>query len=267
MKRELSRVLGLPPKEFPFVVHGNKATENTDDDDDDGEEPAGSLKDESSSHVGRAVTIPGTVQNYVVSVDTTSVGKLLTNAFFVLKALNEGGKADRRKILMVLTRGCGISTQNAIGALKHFRCQPEPTSLLDVLQSAQGADQLMEVHRQVSGSSGVGESVPSSPYFRQDQDTDPDDKHRDDATPGYLLVTGEDTVRGLHLDGLDTVIVVGRANGPDEYMHIAGRTGRAGKEGMVINVLSDRHAAAVTGWEKMLGVDFHVIEMEDIRRL
>jgi hypothetical protein len=273
MKRELSRVLGLPPKEFPYVVRGGNGSgdeDKEDNDDDDSTPPSG--------HIGRAVTIPDTVKNYVVAVDTTSVGKLLTNAFFVLKALNEGDGSEGRKMLMVLTRGCGISTQNAIGALKHFRCKPEPVSLLDVLQSAQGGDQLIEVHRQVSGSVGVGESIPSSPYFQQQKDDAENDDDEEEASnnnynddeddrKGYLLVTGEDTVRGLHLDGLDTVIVVGRAHGPDEYTHIAGRTGRAGRQGKVINVLSQPHAAAVTAWEKMLGVTFDVVDMDDIRLL
>mmetsp|Transcript_12994 Transcript_12994/g.24377 ORF Transcript_12994/g.24377 Transcript_12994/m.24377 type:complete len:712 (+) Transcript_12994:174-2309(+) len=272
LKREMSRVLGLPPKEWPRVVRGNESVTTN-----ERTESQSHNEEASSGHVGRAVTIPETVKNYVVAVDTSSVGKLLTNAFFVLKALNEGDQKDRRKILMVLTRGCGISTQNAIGALKHFRCQPEPMSLLDVLQSADGADQLIEVHRQVSGSTGVGASTASS-YFQQknddsvneDEPTDLDDVRDDDGddqTSGYLLVTGEDTVRGLHLDGLDTVVVVGRAHGPDEYTHIAGRTGRAGRPGQVVNVLSESHAAAVRGWEKMLNVEFDVLDMDEVRLL
>jgi hypothetical protein len=244
LKRELSRVLGFPPNEYPRVVRGGSEEEFLQE-----EAPT-------TGHVGRAVTIPETVENYVVAVDSSSVGNVLTNAFFVLKGLNKGDPEGRRKMLMVLTRGCGISTQNAIGALKHFRCQPEPQSLIDVLQSADGADQLIEVHRQVSGSSGVGEAAQQSSYFQKDSE--------DEHTKGYLLVTGEDSVRGLHLDGLDIVIVVGRAHGPDEYTHIAGRTGRAGQRGKVINILNEQHASAVKGWEKMLDTDFHVLQMDDI---
>lgn len=234
LKRELSRILGLSPKEWPPVVRGDDAMQ---------EEEFRTAK--SSGHLGRAVTIPETVENYVVAVDTSSVGKLLTSAFYVLRSLN---KKKSRRILLVLTKGSGINTQNTIGALKHFRCQPEPQSLLDVLE-ADGSDRLIAVHRQVTGATGVGEAI------------------ADEKDEGYLLVTGEDTVRGLHLDGLDVVVVVGRAHGPDEYTHIAGRTGRAGRTGKVINVVSEQHAAAVKAWEKMLDSEFRQITIEDVELL
>eukprot|EP00980_Cylindrotheca_fusiformis_P028174 scaffold22585_cov149-Cylindrotheca_fusiformis.AAC.4 len=234
LKRELSRILGLSPKEWPSVVRGNDTMQ---------EEEFRSSK--SSGHLGRAVTIPETVKNYVVAVDTSSVGKLLTSAFYVLRSLN---KDKSRRILLVLTKGSGISIQNTIGALKHFGCQPDPKSLLDVLE-ADGTDKLIEVHRQVSGATGVGEAG---------------ERVQDE---GYLLVTGEDTIRGLHLDGLDVVVVVGRAHGPDEYTHIAGRTGRAGRAGKVINVVSERHASAVKAWEKMLNSEFYQIAVDDVALL
>ena len=71
-------------------------------------------------------------------------------------------------------------------------------------------------------------------------------------------MTGEDSVRGLHLDGLDVVLVASRSVGPDEYTHIAGRTGRAGKSGSVVNVVSDVDVSKVTAWEKMLNLSFTI---------
>jgi hypothetical protein len=41
-----------------------------------------------------------------------------------------------------------------------------------------------------------------------------------------LLVTSAESARGLDLAGVDCVIVFGRVDGPDEYQHVAGRTGR-----------------------------------------
>lgn len=246
LKRELARVLGLSPQESPQVVRAN---DNLKDDEDYTEEE----KSVPGTHVERAVTIPDTVKHYYTSVDTSSTGKLLTNAVYVLKGLQ---KTKAKRILMVLTKGCGVNTQNAVGALKHFRCEPEPMSLLDVLE-ADGTDRMIEVHREVTGATGVGQS-----YFGGN-----DDEIQQDSDKGYILVTGEDTVRGLHLDGLDVVLVVGRPQGPDEYIHIAGRTGRAGRSGTVINVLSDQHAAAVTGWEKMLSINFEAIDLEEVEKL
>ena len=137
-----------------------------------------------------------------------------------------------------------MNTQNTLGALKHFRCHPEPRSLLDVLE-ADGTDKLIEVHREVTGATGVGEA-------------------RGFGKEGYVLVTGEDSVRGLHIDGLDAVVVVGRAQGPDEYTHIAGRTGRAGRSGSVYNVVTQKDALTIKAWEKMLDTAFREITIEGI---
>ena len=244
LRRELSRVLGLSNDECPPVIRGkgqkSNAIEDTDSDDES----------DQSVHVGRAVTIPDQVQHYVTTVDSDSSGKLLTSAFEVVNKLNK----KPRKMLMVLTRGCGMSTRNTIGALKHFQCKPEPVALLDALE-ADGSDRMIAVHRQVSGATGVGETN----YFKNDKE--------EDSGGEYLLVTGEDTVRGLHLDGLDVVIVVGQPHGPDEYTHIAGRTGRAGKPGKVINVVSSDGTAHFKSWERMLDVDFEILSMDDIGSL
>jgi superfamily II DNA/RNA helicase len=240
LRRELSRVLGLSAEECPPIIRGSDSEKTSDD---DSEQPI---------HVGRAVTIPDLVKNYVTAVEGDSSGKLLTAAFSVINKLNK----KPRKMLLVLTKGCGMSTKNALGALKHFQCKPEPVSLLDALE-AKGSDHMIQLHRQVSGASGVGETN----YFSQNgQEAESDGGE-------YLLVTGEDTVRGLHLDGLDVVIVVGQPHGPDEYTHIAGRTGRAGKQGKVINVVSSDGASHIKSWERMLDVDFDVLDMEDIEAL
>ena len=77
-----------------------------------------------------------------------------------------------------------------------------------------------------------------------------------DDKDGYVLVTKERSIRGLDLQGLDAVVVIGRPVSPDEYVHIAGRTGRVGKKGSVYNVLSGQDKAKLKSWEKMLSVKF-----------
>jgi hypothetical protein len=248
LKRELTRVLGLATQDCPRVIRGGKDDSDDDDEDDDMQQPG--------VHLGRAVTIPETVDNYIVTVDEESTGKILTSAMLAIKQLN---KKRKQKMLLVLTRGCGINTQNAVGALKHFRCDPEPVSLLDALQ-ADGTDSLIEKHREVSGAGGIGEA-----YFQKNKQQNIDEE--DDDSEGYLLVTGEDTVRGLHLDGLETVLVVGRAQGPDEYTHIAGRTGRAGKPGKVVNVMNTGDARKVNTWDKLLDVEFTNIDVAELANL
>ena len=237
LRRELSRVLGLHSSECPETLRGEEDSINMEM----------RLASDDEKHVGRAVRIPDTVRNYVLPVDGSTTGSLITSAAFAAKSiLKPLGQelVSSRKVLMVFTRGSDIKLHNALGALRHFGIRPEPQSLLDALEAG-GTDRLMEVHRKVSGAVGVGGSKKNSNAKTN--------KYVDE---GYLLVTHEDNVRGLHLDGLDAVIVVGRPGSPDEYTHIAGRTGRAGRHGSVLNIVSFEQAAALSSWEKMLGVGF-----------
>ena len=103
---------------------------------------------------------------------------------------------------------------------------------------------LMEMHRQVTNVNGVGESKGSK------------DK-------GYLLVTSEDSVRGLHFDNLDAVVLVGRPRGPVEYSHICGRTGRAGATGACINIVAAIDATKLTSWENILKIKFETCATVD----
>ena len=123
--------------------------------------------------------------------------------------------------------------------------------LLDALE-ADSIDDMIQKHQDVSGASGVGFGVGLlSNDINNLSNSDDSIKNG-----GYLYVTVEDSVRGLHLDGLDTVIVIGRPFGPDEYTHIAGRTGRAGQTGNVINILNKDDAWKINAWESMLNVPF-----------
>lgn len=249
LRRELARILGLGSSECPETIRGAGVV--GDDDDDDGEEEV----EGPGVHVGRAVTIPDSVRNYVLPVDGSTAGSILTAAAFaaknILKSKQDRGRSQ--KLLFVITRGSDIKVQNALGALKHFGIQPEPRSLLDALEAG-GTDKLIEVHRKVSGASGLGDSSSSSESASASLDGD----------EGYILVTHEDSVRGLHLDGLDTVVIVGRPGSPDEYTHIAGRTGRAGRPGSVVNVVSFEQAAALSSWSKMLSVDFIPVDESEL---
>jgi hypothetical protein len=213
------------------------------------------MTNDDEKHIGRAVKIPETVKNYVLPVDGTTTGSLLTAAAFasksILRPVHESTSSNR-KVLVVLTRNCGIKVHNALGALRHFGIQPEPQSLLDALE-ADGTDRLVEAHRRVSQVEGVGGGA-----------THQSDAIANGGGEGYLLIAHEDNVRGLHLAGLDAVVVVGRPGSPDEYTHIAGRTGRAGRRGSVLNIVSFDQAAALASWTKMLGVDFLPVDESEV---
>ena len=324
LKRELARVLGLPPKSnYPRVISSSSSSDTT--------STSTNTNTNNPNHMIRAVTIPDTVTNYIVPVDTTSSGQLLTHAYFVIKNLYKNTTNANQKTLLVLTKSCGISTTHAIGALKHFQCQPEPVSLLDALrgndntnnyndngnfndnggsgsgtndqqtatgsssstnntegEKIMGLDQLIDVHRRVTGinSDGIGEDNDDDSNINNNKIKNTT-TNSTSSSSSCLLVTGEDTVRGMHIAGLDTVIVVGKPVGPDEYIHIAGRTGRANRTGKVITVASNSNvggnnnnndsssngsgggqAQQLQSWSTILNVPFTVLHnINDVSKL
>ena len=72
-----------------------------------------------------------------------------------------------------------------------------------------------------------------------------------------VLVTFEDSARGLHFDGVDLVIAVGLPNSASSYLHVAGRTGRRlGEEvaeGTVVTVIHPKAVASLESWANQLG--------------
>ena len=253
LRRELSRVLGLHNSECPETLRGE----------DDTAKLEMKMGDDDDKHIGRAVKIPDAVRNYVLPVDGSTTGSLLTAAAFASKSILRppiGSEVSSHKVLLVLTRKCDIKVHNALGALRHFGISPEPQSLLDALE-ADGTDRLVEAHRRVSRVEGVGGAKDRKDGKKKQTCM------KGDNDEGYLLVTHEDNVRGLHLDGLDAVIVVGRPGSPDEYTHIAGRVGRAGRRGSVLNIVSFEQAAALASWTMMLGVDFLPVEESGLSAL
>jgi Helicase conserved C-terminal domain len=265
LRRELARVMGLSPEECPPVLRGGVATTEPNDTDNDSTAIVSAA--EAST---RAVTIPESVQHYVYEVKNSepsasvSPGALLAATYQVIQRLPRESKT-----LVVLTRGFGISTQNAVGALAHFGCQPKPQSLMDSLQRM---DPKVPPPFPPTASSSVRSDEMDD--LGDDETRAPSDPVQvDGANPvpasdsaGYLLVTGEDTVRGLDLDGLDVVLVVGRPNGVDEYTHIAGRTGRAGRSGVALSVVES--AAPFLSWQTMLRCQFRVLTTpEDVRQI
>lgn len=84
-----------------------------------------------------------------------------------------------------------------------------------------------------------------------------DDDQDDDALPP-VLVTFENSARGLHLEDIDTVFVVGRPSSAASYLHLAGRVGRYSssggiRPGHVISFCTKGSATELTKWTKQVG--------------
>ena len=76
-----------------------------------------------------------------------------------------------------------------------------------------------------------------------------------------LIVADAAATRGLHLDGVSTVIVLGLAANADTYLHLAGRTGRWSADGrsntpgssVAVTVGTQRELQTLRGWSNGLG--------------
>jgi superfamily II DNA/RNA helicase len=77
-----------------------------------------------------------------------------------------------------------------------------------------------------------------------------------------ILVTFEDAARGLHLEGIDCVYVVGRPASAASYLHVAGRVGRSApsangevvvRPGTVVSICTKGSAKELAKWTKQVG--------------
>jgi superfamily II DNA/RNA helicase len=77
-----------------------------------------------------------------------------------------------------------------------------------------------------------------------------------------LLVADAAATRGLHLDNVGTVIVLGLPANADTYLHLAGRTGRwprteAPGSAVAVTIATEPELRTLRGWSAGLGgVDF-----------
>jgi superfamily II DNA/RNA helicase len=67
-------------------------------------------------------------------------------------------------------------------------------------------------------------------------------------------------VRGLDLPGVSCVVSVGRPRSCDEYLHVAGRTARAGKGGLAVSLADHGDARIIRSWASQLDVAFEAAE-------
>jgi len=69
-----------------------------------------------------------------------------------------------------------------------------------------------------------------------------------------LIVTDQAMTRGLHLDNIRAVFILGGPANPDTYLHLAGRTGRWPRvEGTVVTIARKPDIAKLRSWAATLG--------------
>ncbi len=77
-----------------------------------------------------------------------------------------------------------------------------------------------------------------------------------------ILVATDVAARGIHIDDLDMVINFDLPDDNDNYVHRIGRTGRAGKNGIAINLVSSESQYTLYEIEEHIGVMIEKLELQ-----
>ena len=71
---------------------------------------------------------------------------------------------------------------------------------------------------------------------------------------GRLLVSTFGSSRGLDLPAVDSVLLFSLPDSADQYLHVAGRTGRQGRSGRVLSLLTAQESSRVGTLTRQLGI-------------
>ena len=112
---------------------------------------------------------------------------------------------------------------------------------------------------QKAKASGDGKDVPDAGARRASLNARFGEAHL--STDRQILVADAAATRGLHLDGVSTVIILGLPANPQTYLHLAGRTGRGWPpavekpgEALVVTVAINKEVQKLLTWGAMLGI-------------
>ncbi|WP_280249895.1 DEAD/DEAH box helicase [Nocardia abscessus] len=76
-----------------------------------------------------------------------------------------------------------------------------------------------------------------------------------------VLVTTDVAARGIHVDGISLVVHVDPPPEPKAYLHRAGRTARAGEDGVVVTLVMNEERREVEAMARKAGVEIEGVEV------
>lgn len=77
-----------------------------------------------------------------------------------------------------------------------------------------------------------------------------------------VLVATNVAARGIHVDGVDTVLHFDIPEDGKTYLHRSGRTARAGSEGLVVTLVSPDEARDVRAFQREAGINLAIVPMK-----
>ena len=94
-----------------------------------------------------------------------------------------------------------------------------------------------------------------------------DEESTDDTKPArapQVLVSTTASARGLDMPMVDCVLLYGLPSSADSYVHLAGRTGRCGRDGHVVSLLAPEENSQVGLLTRQLGVSFKPFALAEV---
>ncbi len=82
-----------------------------------------------------------------------------------------------------------------------------------------------------------------------------------------ILVATDVAARGIDVAGLDAVINYDFPGDPAQYVHRIGRTGRAGKNGLAVSLLTEREAGKLHRVREFLNAEISVVDASQLKRV
>ncbi|MBR9729161.1 DEAD/DEAH box helicase [Shewanella intestini] len=145
----------------------------------------------------------------------------------------------------IVERVYNLDTEKKLPLLSHLLNQQLHAQTLIFSRTKQGADSIAAYLQ--------GQQIPAAP-FHADLSQFVRNQTLDDFKAKRLnvLVATDVAARGLDIDQLDRVINVELPFKAEDYVHRIGRTGRAGKEGLAITLLSQDDDAQLIAIERKL---------------
>ena len=226
----------------------------------------------------RAVTVPKQVKHQYIRLEKD----MATNPTAVLAAVAKAAETLKPKRALLFLCGEFQKSTNAVANPISKKALPKPGQRItqsqlrrkkqltlkqkklaaSAISRAKGLNTGLSARKACSTLVEMGiEAKPLHVVLGLEANAKEDDDDEDAEIPPFL-VTFEGSARGLHLDDIDTVFVVGRPSSAASYLHLAGRVGRAStavggdvviRPGNVISLCTKGSAIELNKWTKQVG--------------